>query len=53
MTKTANAKLEIVVNHTCLLAEGPVWDAKGKVICWVDILHGEIHEYSPEQKSIK
>ena len=51
MTKTTNAKLEIVVNQTCLLAESPVWDAKHKVICWVDILKGEIHEYSPEQKT--
>ena len=53
MTKTTNAKLEIVVNQTCLLGECPIWDAKRKVICWIDILNGEIHEYSPEQKKHK
>lgn len=39
----------IVLDHTCLLGEGPVWDAVQKVICWVDILNGIIHEYSPEK----
>jgi sugar lactone lactonase YvrE len=43
----------VVVEHTCLLGEGPVWDAKQKKIYWVDILNGEIHEYSPEQKAHK
>jgi sugar lactone lactonase YvrE len=38
---------EVVINHLCLLGEGPVWDASCKTICWVDILRGEIHEYSP------
>lgn len=40
----------VAVQHTCLLGEGPVWDAKRKMICWVDILKGGIHEYAPEQK---
>lgn len=42
--------LEIVVEHASLLGEGPVWNAKQKLICWVDILNGEIHQYSPEEK---
>ncbi len=37
----------LVLQHSCLLGEGPVWDAKTKTMCWVDILQGEIHEYSP------
>ena len=41
---------ECVVEHTCLLGEGPVWDAKRKAICWVDIINGVIHEFSVEQK---
>lgn len=41
----------IVLEHSCLLGEGPLWDAARKVICWVDILRGEIHEYSPTQKT--
>ncbi len=41
---------DVVVAHKCLLGEGPVWDAKRQVICWVDILNGEIHEYAPDQK---
>jgi sugar lactone lactonase YvrE len=40
------ADIKTVVNHTCLLGEGPVWDAKTKTICWVDILNGEIHQFS-------
>jgi sugar lactone lactonase YvrE len=41
----------IVMDHRCLLGEGPVWDAKRKVICWIDILNGIIHEYSPAQQT--
>src|SRR3954447_25115442 len=41
------ADIKTVVNHTCLLGEGPVWDAKTKTICWVDILKGQIHRFSP------
>lgn len=36
---------KIVVNHRCLLGEGPVWNAAGNSICWVDILKGNIHEF--------
>ncbi|BAU55302.1 SMP-30/gluconolactonase/LRE family protein [Mucilaginibacter gotjawali] len=43
-------KAEVVLTHQCLLGEGPVWDSNRGVICWVDILSGEIHEYSPESK---
>lgn len=51
MQKTTGLKIDVVVKHTCALGEGPVWDSKRKVICWVDILQGEIHEWSPEQKT--
>ncbi len=51
MTQATGTQLEIVVEHTCLLGEGPVWDAARKLICWVDILNGAIHEYSPQQKT--
>ena len=51
MINTAGLQPAIVLPHSCLLGEGPVWDAKRKLICWVDILNGEIHEYSPEQKT--
>jgi sugar lactone lactonase YvrE len=43
-------QIEVVLPHRCLLGEGPVWDAKRHVICWVDILQGEIHQYSPQSK---
>lgn len=43
-------QIDVVLPHRCLLGEGPVWDPKRKVICWVDILQGEIHEYSPQSK---
>lgn len=50
MINTSDLKPVVVVEHTCLLGEGPVWDATQKVICWIDILNGKIHEYSPEKK---
>ncbi len=40
----------VVVEHYCLLGEGPVWDAKKQVVCWVDILNGAIHGYAPKNK---
>jgi len=45
--------IETVIHHACLLGEGPVWDAKRNVICWIDILKGEIHQFSPEHKTHK
>ena len=44
-------KIDVVMPHRCLLGEGPVWDAKLKALCWVDILNGEIHEYLPGQNT--
>ena len=43
-------QIDVVLPHRCLLGEGPVWDFRRKVICWVDILNGEIHQYSPVSK---
>jgi sugar lactone lactonase YvrE len=50
MVKTIHLQKDVVTEHTALLGEGPVWDDKQKVICWVDILNGAIHQYSPQQK---
>lgn len=38
----------VAFNHGCHLGEGPVWDAKRKAICWVDILNGIIYEYNTQ-----
>ena len=43
--------VEVVLSHICVLGEGPVWDAKRSVICWIDIMKGEIHEFSPRSKA--
>ncbi|WP_183873101.1 SMP-30/gluconolactonase/LRE family protein [Pedobacter sp. AK017] len=40
-------QIDIVSKHRCQLGECPVWDVKKQVICWIDILRGEIHQYSP------
>jgi sugar lactone lactonase YvrE len=45
MARTKSSDIKVLLNHTCLLGEGPVWDAGKKTICWVDILNGEIHEF--------
>ena len=36
-----------VLQKTSLLGEGPVWDAGKKIICWLDILNGIVHQYDP------
>ncbi|WP_421827627.1 SMP-30/gluconolactonase/LRE family protein [Larkinella sp.] len=38
---------ETVLDHSCQLGEGPVWDAEKQRILWVDILPGEIHSFDP------
>ncbi len=43
-------QIDVVLPQRYLLGEGPVWDFRRKVICWVDILNGEIHQYSPATK---
>lgn len=45
-----NLKIEVVTDATCLLGEGPVWVTKRKLVCWIDILNGLIHQYSPLHK---
>lgn len=46
-------ELNIVVEHKSLLGECPIWNAKRKVITWVDILNGNIHEYSTVQQTFR
>jgi sugar lactone lactonase YvrE len=50
-----NAQVKIlnvqpVTGHKCLLGESPLWDHHKKMIVWIDILRGEIHEYIPDKK---
>lgn len=42
--------VEVVCETKSELGEGPVWDAPRGLICWVDIINGLIHEWSPERK---
>jgi len=44
---------EVVINHQCLLGEGPVWDHREKRILWVDILKGEIQYFYPDNNAHK
>ncbi|HMC85764.1 MAG TPA: SMP-30/gluconolactonase/LRE family protein [Chitinophagaceae bacterium] len=46
-----NLQPELVLSYTCKLGESPVWDVKQQLICWVDILKGELHQYSLENKT--
>lgn len=50
MINSSTFHIEPLMDHACLLGEGPVWDAKQESICWVDILNGVIHEYAPATK---
>ncbi|GAB3248422.1 SMP-30/gluconolactonase/LRE family protein [Larkinella harenae] len=45
-----NTNWEVVLEHSCQLGEGPVWDAENKRVLWVDILPGDIHSFDPETK---
>jgi sugar lactone lactonase YvrE len=45
--------LEIALQHNCLLGEGPVWDARNQVICWIDVLKGKVYELEPGTRSLK
>src|SRR5664279_809269 len=45
--------VKVVVDQTCILGEGPGWDAKRKTICWIDIIAGLIHEYGTIDGSYK
>jgi len=42
---------EVVLQHTCLLGEGPLWDANKKRILWIDLLNGIIHEFHTQDQS--
>ncbi|AUD00354.1 SMP-30/gluconolactonase/LRE family protein [Spirosoma pollinicola] len=48
-SKTDTPAIRVVLDHRCLLGEGPVWDARQGLICWIDILNGEIHQVEPTQ----
>ncbi len=46
MIKDISNNVECVIDHSSLLGEGPVWDARNSCICWLDILNGTIHQFS-------
>ena len=41
---------EVVVSHTSLLGEGPVWDGNSQSIWWVDIFQGRVHQFNVPQR---
>ena len=41
---------QVLLDYTCELGEGPVWDAQNNRLLWVDILKGDIHQYNPDTK---
>lgn len=44
---------EVVCTHRCELGEGPIWDSSNQLVCWLDIVNGEIHEWSPNDKTLR
>lgn len=46
-------KIETFSSHLCQLGEGPVWDASRNEIYWIDIIGGEIHQYSFSNDSFR
>ena len=43
----AQLKAELALDAKATLGEGPVWHARRKKLCWVDILEGKLHEFDP------
>ena len=40
------SNIQTVLPYTCVLGEGPVWDADAERILWLDIMEGDIHQYA-------
>ncbi len=53
MPEQLNRPLEVIDTEPALLGEGPVWDAHRQCICWVDILNGHIHEFTPTRNTYR
>lgn len=47
------ATYQVVTPQLCSLGEGPVWDAATQTICWVDILRGQIHQFSLARQHLR
>lgn len=39
--------VDVVLDTTASLGEGPVWDARSSTLRWVDIENGEVHRFDP------
>lgn len=39
--------VDVVLDATASLGEGPVWDARSSTLRWVDIEPGEVHRFDP------
>ncbi|MEJ7828718.1 MAG: SMP-30/gluconolactonase/LRE family protein [Segetibacter sp.] len=46
--KDVTENLEVVLAHTSMLGECPVWDDQKNSILWLDIVNGDIHEFYPK-----
>ncbi|MCB9280774.1 MAG: SMP-30/gluconolactonase/LRE family protein [Lewinellaceae bacterium] len=53
MPEQLNRPLKVIDTEPALLGEGPVWDAHRQCICWVDILNGHIHEFTPTRNTYR
>ncbi len=51
--RPVEANVSIASHHSCLLGEGPVWNAALSQLIWVDIVKGEIHELSVKTGSMR
>jgi sugar lactone lactonase YvrE len=38
---------ELVLDAKATLGEGALWDAKGQVLLWIDIMNSQVHVYDP------
>lgn len=46
-------RAELVLDTRCGLGEGPVWDERGRLLYWVDIMAGRVQRWAPDSARVE
>src|SRR5207248_9169757 len=47
------SRVEVLIESSAVLGEGPRWDAVGDRLLWVDIKRGELHVWDGEDRTVE